>query len=271
MTVDGEPEEGNPRSLSFLGAAGWAFVVELVFLFAVAFAESLHEGAMGDVVTLTASRLVAYGAVVFAMLRVYAPESAIRTAVAARRPRVAHLLSGLVVGAALAPGASWLNDLVSRRYPASAEETAALEQLLAAPTLGKRALLVATLGIVLPVADELFFRGALFTPLEKRSGAAPVVLATAALDTLMLASVRGVPSMLICALAFGLLRAQARSVVPAAVARVAFFCVSLGAIALGRPEWDVPWKVALAAAGVAVLALALGSRVRAVASSASAR
>ncbi len=265
MNVGEGPEDGGPRSLSFLGAAGWALLVEVLFLLVVQVAESFRQGAMADIVTLTAGRLVAFGLVLFAILRLYTPESSIRTVLAVRAPRALHAVLGVLVGAALAPGASWLNDVMARRFPPSAEELAALEQLLAAETIGKRIILVVTLGVVLPVADELFFRGVLFTQLERRRTSDAVLLtvaATAIFDTLLLASMRGIPAMLAMAVVLGVLRVRARSVLPAAAARVAFFCVSLSSIALGRPEWEVSWRLALGSTALAAVLLALSVRVR---------
>lgn len=252
-----EEEARGPRAMSMLGAAGWALLVEVVFVIVVQAVEGARGGGSADLVTLTIGRLLAYALVLFAILRVHEPESAIRDVLAVRTARPLHVVLGLVVGAALSPAASFVNDLVTKRYPPSEAETEAMERLLAAHTVGQRIAIVLTLGIALPVADELFFRGALFGPLER---GAPrrrdlVVLAVAVLDTLVLASVRGVPSMFVTALALGLLRARAGSALPAAAARVAFFLVSLGSIALGKPEWEPSWRAALGSTCVAAVAL----------------
>jgi len=252
-----EEEPRVARAMSMLGAVGWALSVELVFVLVVQFVESARGGTSADLVTLTLGRVLAYGLVLFAILRVHEPQTAIRDALAVRGARPLHVLTGVVVGASLSPGASFLNDLVTKRYPPSEAETEAMERLLAAHTVGQRVAVVLTLGVVLPLADELFFRGALFGPLER---GAPrrrdlVVLSTAVLDTLVLASIRGVPSMFVTALALGLLRVRAGSALPAVAARVAFFLVSLWSIALGRPEWEPSWRAALGSTCVAAVAL----------------
>lgn len=253
-----EEEARGPRAMSMLGAAGWALLVEVVFAIVLQAVEGARGGTSADLVTLTIGRVLAYALVLFAILRVHEPESPIREVLAVRGARPLHVLFGLVIGASLSPGASFVNELVTKRYPPTEAETEAMERLLAAHTVGQRVAVVLTLGLVLPVADELFFRGVLFGRLER---SAPrrrdlVVLATAVLDTVVLASVRGVPSMFVTALALGLLRARAHSAVPAAAARVAFFLVSLGSIALGKPEWEPSWRAALGSAAVGALALA---------------
>ncbi len=255
---DGTAEPGA-RGMSVLGAAGWALLVEIVFVIVVQLVESARGGASADLVTLTTGRVLAYVLVFFAILRVHEPETEVRAALGLRAPRAVHALLGAVVGGALAPGASWLNDLVTKRFPPPPAEVEALERLLAGDTLGKRIALVVTLGLVLPVADELFFRGAIFTPQPRRTQAdvARVVVATALFDTLVLASTRGVPSMLVTALALGLLRVRGHSAVPSALGRASFFLVSLYSVALGRPEWEVSATVAAASAVGAAVALAL--------------
>lgn len=261
--MDGEPDEAGPRPLTFLAAVGWTLVAQLVFVLVVQTAESLRPGASTDVVTLTAARVVAYALVFFGILRVHEPESSIRTTIALRRPRFLHAVLGLLVGAALAPAASWLNDVLTRRFPLSPEQVEATTHVFAADSTTKRVLLVVAFGVVLPLGEELFFRGALFTPLARRAGRQTVVLATAAFDTFFLvASPSGAPAILLTVIALGVLRAQSGSIVPSALGRMAFYGVSLAPFARGVPEWEVPWQVAAATATLALVLLALFSRIR---------
>jgi len=79
----------------------------------------------------------------------------------------------------------WLDGVFSKRFPPSQAELEAYERIFDAPTPGKKIALLLALVVVMPVCDELFFRGALFTPLKRGRRAESVILATAAYDTLL--------------------------------------------------------------------------------------
>lgn len=243
--------------MSFLGAAGWTLLVGLLYEIAVGFLEASRPGAQYDLVTVTASKLLAYALVLFAILRVHAPEGSIRNLVALRAPRASYVLLALVVGAALSPAASFLDGVFAARFPPSPAETELLDRLFAAPTPARRAVVVAVVAFVVPVWDELFFRGALFTALEQGRSRGGVILAAAAYDTLSGASARGLVAMLVLSLGLSSMRALTGSVVPSIAARVAFFAVSVAPLALGRDDPEFSLRVAVAGVAVAALAFAL--------------
>ena len=256
MSVERGPSSVTERPMSFLGAAGWTLLVGLLYGIAVGFLEASHPGAQFDLVTVTASKLLAYGLVLFAILRVHAPEGSIRHLLALRAPRASYLLLALVVGAALSPAASFLDGVFAARFPPSPAETELLDRLFAAPTPARRAVVVAVVAFVVPVWDELFFRGALFTSLEHGRARGAVILATAAYDTLSGASARGLVAMLVLALALSAMRGLTGSVIVSIAARVAFFAVSVAPLALGREDPEFSLRVAVACVGVAALAFA---------------
>lgn len=251
------------RPLSFLAAAAWTLIVAILVNAMLSVIESAHPGAFTDVVTFATCRLLAYSVVLFGILRVHQPESSIRKVLALRRPPAIMLLLGAMVGAGLAPGAMWLDGLVAKRYPPSPQDTEALERIFAAPTLGKQIAILVALALVMPVCDELFFGGALFTPLKKGRRAESVVLATAAYDTLGALGPREMASIFATALVLAWIRAVSGSVFPSLAGRVTFFGVQVvsllflhqehlsGAMALGG--------VALAVASLAGIA-AIGKR-----------
>lgn len=242
--------------MSFLAAAGWALAVEVLFEIALAVTEGARPGALGDTVSVTACKLLAYSVVLFAILRVHEPESRIRQVVALRRPPIlVALLSGLV-GAGLAPGASWLDARMASHFPQSTADTEALERLLAAPTLSKKVALVVGLGILLPLADELFLRGAIFTTLKRGRKGETVLMAVAAFDTLLGASARELVWWFGVALIVSWIRAMSGSVVPSVAARVAFFSVQLAPLVMRAPP-KVSNPVVVASVTVAALSLAV--------------
>lgn len=248
------------RPMSVLGAAGWALCVELVFVLVVQLVESARHGAQADLVTLTAGRVLAYALVLFAILRVHEPQGSVRALLGLRRASLVDVLLGACTGGALGPAATWLEERVAARFPPREEELLAAERLLAADTLGKKVALALTLGLVVPVVDELFFRGAIFTPLTSqrtKDELRRALIATALFDTLVLAAPRAVPATLVVMLVLATLRARSGSVLPGVAGRVAFFAVSLAPFVAGLPE--TPTSGRLAAGGFVAAAAAFGA------------
>ena len=110
MTSNDSRTEGKP--LSFLLAAVWTLVVGLLLGLAITLTDLLHPGAFVDVVTVALSKLLAYSAVLFAILRVHAPESPIRRVLALRRAPATVVFLATVAGAGLAPASMWLDGVL---------------------------------------------------------------------------------------------------------------------------------------------------------------
>ena len=254
--MESQPPEAAPRPLSFLAAAFWTLLVALLYGVMVSIVDAAHPGAFVDIVTRATCKVLAYSVVLFVILRVHERESSIRHVLAMRRPPAIVVLLGAAVGAGLSPGTMWLDGVLAKRYPTSAEDLEALERIFATPTVGKKVALLLALVVVMPVFDELFFRGALFTPLKRGRRAESVILATAAYDTLLGgSSPRDVASLLATALAISWIRAVSGSVFPSIAARVAFFGVQVVPIVLGR-EPQFSGTVALGGVTLAALSLA---------------
>jgi membrane protease YdiL (CAAX protease family) len=218
--------------------------------------DAARPGAFVDVVTVATCKLLAYSVVLFALLRVHEPESSIRHLLALRRPPAVLVFLGALVGCGLSPAAMWLDGVFSKRFPPSQAELDAYERIFDAPTPGKKIALLLALVVVMPVCDELFFRGALFTPLKRGRRAESVILATAAYDTLLGgASAREIASVLVTALAISWMRAVSGSVFPSVAARVVFFGVQVVPLVLAR-EPNVTGIVALIGVVLAGLSLA---------------
>lgn len=251
---DDEPRE---RPLTFVAAALWTLLVALLVGIAAVVLEAAHPGARFDLVTTTTCKVLVYSAVFFALLRVHAPDSSIRQVLALRRPPLGVMILGALVGGGLSPIAQWASAKVAERMPPSPEETQALERLFSTDTTGKKIAIVVSLVLLMPIFDELFFRGALFTPLKKGRRAEAVVIATAAYDVLSM----GAPLsgqlvwLLPTLLAFAWMRAVTGSVIPGLLARMTFFAVEVVPMVIrGEPKFSI-W-VALGGAAVAVLSLA---------------
>lgn len=239
--------------MSFLAAAGWTLVCALVADLCGVLFDVVHPGALHDVVTLTAVRVLACSLVFFVVLRVHEPETSIRQVLALRRPGIVVMLLAIVAGAALVPAGSWLEAAVEAKFPSPPPDPEIVDQLLGTPAK-RAAALVASIAI-LPVVSELFFRGALFTPLRRGRRVDVVVFATAAYDALFYQDARVLASCVLMLVAVGWVRATTASVIPAIALRVAFAGVGLAPEALGRD--GPPITKALAGGGLALASLSV--------------
>jgi membrane protease YdiL (CAAX protease family) len=255
--VDSVPPSGEEkhRPLTFVSAVVWTLLALFLDLLFLGMTEAGREGAFFDLVSRTACSALAYSIVFFGILRLHEPETSIRHVLALRPTPVLAVLLALAVGAALALPSEWLDQALDARFPRPPQEKEALDRLLSIATLGKRVTLVVTLAILQPLLDELFFRGAIFTPLRRRHRAELVIVATAAFETLGSLSPRAMMSLLAATLVFSWIRGVTGSVVPSVLARMAYYGVAIVPIACGR-ELPRPTKVLLlGSAAVAVLGL----------------
>jgi uncharacterized protein len=249
--VDNDPPSSQPkdRPLSFASAAVWALTALFLTQFFLGLTEASREGAIFDLVSRTGCLALAYSITFFGILRLHEPDTSIRHVLALRAPSVIALLLALAVGAALSLPSEWLDQALEARFPRPPEETENFERIFSVATLGKRIALVSTLVVVQPALEELFFHGALFTPLRRTQRAETVVLATAAFEMLGSMSPRAMILMLAATLVFAWIRGVTGSIFPAIVARMAFYGLEVVPLVLGR-EAPKPTGMLLAASGV---------------------
>jgi hypothetical protein len=248
------------RPLTFGIAAAWTLLVAVLVGVAITVIDAAHPGAFVDVVTVAACKVLAYSVVLFAILRVHEPESSIRHVLAVRASPPLLLVLAACVGVGVSPALMWLDGFFAHRFPPSPSELEAYARIFDLPTLGKKCALLGALLVVMPVSDELFFRGALFTPLARGRRVEWVILATATYDALLAgAQPRELASVVATALVISWIRAISGSVVPSIVARVAFSAVQVvPLVVFGRELGFSRGRVwgGLAVAAVALAAMA---------------
>lgn len=244
--------------MSFLAAAGWTLVAVLLYAFGLSIAESLRAGALKDIVTKATGAALAYSVTLFIILRVHEPEGSIRKVLALKTPPLLTMPLALVMGAGLAAPAAWLNAMLLRRLPYSEQEQLDTLGATTYDTTPKRIALVVAMVIVIPLLDELFFRGALFTPLRKRARLEPVVMATAAYETLSSSPhVRDMISLFALSLALSWIRGVSGSSIPSILARMAFFAPQFVPAAIGKELPPLSKGVLAGSFGAALVALVL--------------
>jgi membrane protease YdiL (CAAX protease family) len=251
--------DGPVRPFSFLAGAAWTLASAVFVSGLISLIDSVHPGAFVDVVTVATCKVLACSLVLFALLRVYQPDASIRRVLALRPASPLTHACAALFGLGCAPFAMWLDGTLARRFPPPAVETEALERIFATPTIGRKIALFVSLVVVIPVCDELFFRGALFTSLKRAHRVHAVVLAAAVYDTLLVgANAHDVVSMLAMSLALGWIRALSGSVVASLFARVAFFAVQVVPLLLMQTE---PTAARFVAGGMLLALVSMGALI----------
>jgi len=250
MSSSSSDPQGRP--LTFAAAALWTLLVVFLDAFFIGMTEAGREGAYLDLVSRTGCVALAYSVVFFGILRLHEPETSIRHVLALRAPSVVALMLVVVVGIAMSLPAEWLGQLMELRLPRSDQEQENFDRLYSVATTGKRVSLVISAVCIQPILDELYFRGAIFTPLRRTRRWETVVLATAAFETLRSGSPRSMMIVLVVSLVFAWIRAATGSVFPSILARMSFVAVGVIPMVMGR---DLPKPTLAWLAGTTLLAV----------------
>jgi len=241
-----EPQSG--RRMSFLAAAGWTVGLGLVASVVMELTESARPGAAVDLVNLVACRVVAVSVFLFVLLRIYAPDASVRDVLGVRP--VSPLVVGLaaVAGALLSPGISLVDDIIYKRFPLSPEETDLLDKMMSVTSRGERLVLFASFGLVIPLFDELFFRGVVFRGLRRGRAEGLAVLGSAMLYGLSHMDLRALPTSLVLGLLAAWLRGRSGSITPAVLASIGANAAPLVPVLLGKGEVEMGGRLAVGTA-----------------------
>jgi hypothetical protein len=214
-------------------ALAWSVGAGALLQLLLELARRARPEARSDVVTVGAVEAAAFLLLGVGVLRLHAPDRPARAVFALRPTQPALGAFGLALGLTLQVPAESLRQLVQARFPLPDEALAQRAALLAAGTPLRVALLVAVLGLAVPLVEELFFRGALFGAL--RRGMAPLAAAvvTAVGFALSHLEPRGWPALVLVGAVLGYLRAASGSMLPSLALHVGFNSVSLGAMLSG--------------------------------------
>lgn len=187
--MDDEPTSETPfvRPLGPLAAAGWSAAFLLVFVFAASILSGLKPGAERDGVNAALLYVASVLVVLLALVRVHAPDAELRDVVAARPVGFVSALLAAVMGACAALPLGALESLVARRFP-DPEGAAEYEQVLSGFGLRERVAGYLALVFVAPIADELFFRGAIASGVARDRGKATAAFVSAAAFALVSAA-----------------------------------------------------------------------------------
>ena len=235
--------------LSVAVALGWTLGVTLILRFSVALLDHLRPGAGSDIVSLTACEAVAYLLGCFGVLQLHAPEASARGALGLRPSHPAMPAFGAALGLALLLPTESLRQLTERFMPETEQELAARAALLSTDSTLRVVILIISVACVVPLVEELFFRGALFGGLRRATSASTAALASTLFFVFGHFNPKLWPQILVVALVLGYLRAASGSLFPCLALHVAFngatVAAHLSGVASVTRPLILPWPVLL--------------------------
>jgi uncharacterized protein len=259
----------SARALSPALALAWSLLATLGLLVTgamvgLAFGGSNTALVMGSVLELVV--LLNLGRLV---LRVHGEGDARRGFALGRVPAL-ELVIGASLGVILHAPAGYVSELIERRFPTPPDVLARqLQALTPESPLMALLMLVAIAGLV-PFIEELFFRGALFTPLERTSSGVATVVTTSVAFALAHAEPRNWAPLAVVAVVLGELRRAGGSIWAGVALHASFNAATLLYVFIARPVEVKPrggsWQLAalgcvLTVAGVWLFRRVCGRRL----------
>lgn len=167
------------RPLGPIAAAGWSAAFLLVFAVAIAILSSVRPGSEYDDVNGALLDAASVLCVVYAIARFHAPSTTVRELVGARPLGFFSALAAALMGAAAVVPIGALQELIGRRFPQPESRATEVTHALAGLGRNERMMGVIAALVVVPIVDELLFRGALATGVAKDRGRWVALVTTA--------------------------------------------------------------------------------------------
>ncbi|MCU0658397.1 MAG: CPBP family intramembrane metalloprotease [Polyangiaceae bacterium] len=218
------------RPLSLIGAVGWTALVVLLFSLILSLSATFRPGLSRELVNLQICFGLAMALGALLLTRLHLPSRDGVEALGARPTPWWLLFAGLVVGVLLQAPALWLDGWISQRWPLAPEEQERQALLFSFQSVGHKVAFVAAAGLVGPLVEEGFCRGALFRTLRRTHGPGPTVLITTGCFALLHLDPRYAANAALCGLALGALRLWSGSLWVSLAAHVAFNSVTAVAL-----------------------------------------
>jgi membrane protease YdiL (CAAX protease family) len=256
----------KPPELSAALALGWSLLVTCG-LVSTALLVSLLFGSsnLALVVAGPAEFLVMFPAAKL-IARLYGDPDA-RRAFALGAVSPAELVIGASIGVFLHLPTGYLGSLVERRFPTPPEALRAQLQAFTPTSLPIAAAMLLSVAVLVPVVEELFFRGALFSALLRSGPAFVAIWTTSIAFALAHQEPRNWAPLLLVALVLGELRRRGASIWSGVALHAAFNATTLLFVFVTRPVEIKPesssWQSGALGAALCALGVWLFGRVAA--------
>lgn len=257
------------RSFSIVQAFAWTFAAALGLQALLALLNELAPAMTGDLVTLASLEGLVFGLVIFLVYTRYVPNLGWRAALGVRPTHPGLIGIGLLLGVVLQAPADTLQAVVESLFgPAPEDQILQRALLMRAEDQVEAAMMMLSTGCLVPIVEELMFRGVFFGALLRTTTAGIAALVTGAAFVVCHLDTRiWLPLALVATVMSGL-RWFSGSVLPSIALHMAFNAVTLMAV-LGQlvpvdQRLGLPWQAAalgwLAAVGLSVAAWQLARR-----------
>jgi membrane protease YdiL (CAAX protease family) len=254
----------KPAELTALVALGWSLVVTCVLLAVALVIGGLLGSSNWSVVVAGPAELVLMFPAAWLIARAYGGREP-RNALALKSASPLELMIGASLGVILHLPAGYLSELVERRFPTPPESLHAQLVALTPSSNLLGILMLLSVAAIVPFAEELFYRGALFSALVRGNSAGLAIGTTSIGFVLAHQEARNWAPLLLVALALGELRRHSGSIWPGVALHAAFNAATLLVVFVTRPSEIKPesssWQLALGGVLLSALGIWLFGRV----------
>jgi uncharacterized protein len=265
LRSSGEPPE-HPTSettpFGWVEVTVWTLGALLLMVFSIGLIQSAHPDAALDMVTLSGTSSAVFLTLTAFLLGRHSNENSLQNALGLRSVPLWALVGCLVLGGLSQFPALFVADFTEHFFPIPEAEALERTAMLRPQGLPQAGLLAFFLTLLVPFAEEAFFRGALFGAL-RRSGRSALSAASATGSAFLLSHLdpHYWPALALVAASLSLLRAASGSLVPSLAFHIGFnaYTVATATFGVGGSKGDMPlpWQAQLALSSAAVLVGAL--------------
>lgn len=238
------------REFGVLQLFVWTFIAALGLITSYVVLDAVQPSGTKDLVTLGALQGLVYGLCTFFVWHWHASAKPVASFLGLRRTHPSLAVLGLGLGVTLQAPADTLQMVVEwLAGPQSEEEIVSRALMLRTETELEAAMMMVSVACVIPLAEELLFRGAFFGGLKSRHSTVAAAVLTGVCFVISHVQPRLWLPLAAVAAVLSLLRAVSGSVLPGFALHLGFNAVSLAVIVLGVIPVDqrlsLPWHISL--------------------------
>jgi len=239
----------------------WTLGALLLMVFSIGLIQSTHPESDLDMVTLSGTSGAVFLTLAAFLLGRHSNESSVGGALGLRAIPLWALFACLLLGVLSQFPALVVADLTEKFFPIPEAEATARSAMLRPSGWVEAALLSVFLTLLVPFAEEAFFRGALFGALRRSARSAPsAALATGSAFLLSHLDPHFWPALALIAATLSFLRAASGSLLASLAFHIGFnaYTVATATLNLGgsHGEFEFGWRLQL---GLSFAAVALGT------------
>jgi membrane protease YdiL (CAAX protease family) len=260
------PPAGLPRTelpLTYFIAVVWSLGTTVAFVLLISVNALLAPPKSAHLLSSFACQVLAMLPGLVLIPRLHASRARLQDVFALRSTHPAFYPLAAMLGLVVQVPANALFQVIDRFYPSGMDLDEALVDDLRGGPFRKLAL-VLVIAVLGPLVEELFYRGALFSPMRRRHGVIGVVAVTSALFALAHVQWQMLLPIGIVGIALGVLRSESGSLWPSALMHGIFnglTLISLAARDAGliprEPEGPIPIGVTIGGSALTLVGLGL--------------